>query len=104
MSNNNKPLSLTDKQLIHRLVNEYEYNQQETADIVGCSQSSVARTLSTPIESINEQVAMVEAIPLSSGCYRAAYSDSDHHLTLYNQSIDPYYDPVLSELLADDDI
>lgn len=106
MSANNNPLSLTDKQLIHRLSTEYNYTQSEISEIVGCSQSSVNRTLSTPIEVINEQVSVAQSLPLSSGCYRAAYSDNmgeDYQLSLYQQAIDPYSDPVLEEVMAEEE-
>lgn len=89
MSNKYKQLSLTDHQLIHRLSTDYGLTQKEIADIIGCNQGTVSRSLS-------KEVPAVDFYPMpDNGCYRAAWYDSEENgLSLYQQSLSPYEDPT----------
>lgn len=92
----NNPLSLTDKQLIHRLKNDYKLTQSDIADIVGCSQKTVSKVLKQPLDNILAEIGLYDVYgPSDNGCYRTSYCDSgDDGLSIYQQSISPYDDPT----------
>ena len=89
-----KPISLTDKQLVHRLYHEYHYTQLEIADIVGISQPSVQRILKQHIEDIEEAINSPYLEPQDSGCYRTISYTSDWFPQCTQQDIGNFSDPT----------
>lgn len=101
MSSNNKALSLTDKQLIHRLHTDHTLTQSEIADIVGCSQKTVSKVLRQGIAAIVSEVSVTDVYLLpDNGCYRTSWVNTDEGLDVFQQSVCDYSDPTF-DMVAD---